>query len=217
MRFDYDLDAAIFDNDGTLLDTMPYWRYTPLEFMLAHQIPVDPEVLSRMYMTSSRKLVRECCEKLGGTITQEEATTEVEGYMNRHYLYDARFKTDAVPAFLRRLKAAGVRMCVATAAPREYVSNGLKRLGVLDCFDFVTDHREFSMSKEQPEYFLMLLERLEADASRTWVFEDALYAVKSAKAAGLRVCAIEEGTQANDREEIMRLADVYIKDYAELI
>ncbi len=217
MRFDYDLDAAIFDNDGTLLDTMPYWRYTPLEFMLAHQIPVDPEVLARMYMTSSRKLVRECCEKLGGTVTQEEATAEVEGYMNRHYLYDARFKTPAVPAFLRRLKDGGVKMCVATAAPREYVSNGLRRLGVLELFDFVTDHREFSMSKEQPEYFLKLLERLDADASRTWVFEDALYAVKSAKAAGLRVCAIEEETQARDREEIMRTADIYIKDYTELL
>ena len=217
MRFDFDLDAAIFDNDGTLLDTMPYWRFTTLEFLLAHQLPIETEMLSRMYLTSSRKLLTEICDSLGGAVSREEAVSEVEGYMNRHYLYDAHFKTPAVPAFLRKLKANGAKLCVATAAPREYVSNGLRRLGVLGCFDFVTDNRECAYKKEQPEYYAWLLERLGSAAERSWVFEDALYAVNSAKAAGLRVCAIEDGAQARDREAIMRAADVYIRDYAELM
>lgn len=217
MRFDFDLDAAIFDNDGTLLDTMPYWRFTTLEFMLAHQMPVETDVLGRMYRNSSRKLLMEMCERLGGTVSREKAVAEVEGYMHRHYLYDAHFKTLAVPDFLKRLRETGARMCVATAAPREYVSDGLRRLGILEYFDFVTDNRECAYKKEQPEYFSWLLDRLGCSAERAWVFEDALYAVKSAKAAGLRVCAIEDGAQANDREAIMRTADVYIRDYAELM
>lgn len=217
MRFDFDLDAAIFDNDGTLLDTMPYWRFTTLEFMLAHQIPVETDVLGRMYRNSSRKLLMEMCDRLGGTVSREEAVAEVEGYMHRHYLYDAHFKTPAVPDFLKRLRENGARMCVATAAPREYVSDGLRRLGILEYFDFVTDNRECAYKKEQPEYFSWLLDRLGCSVERAWVFEDALYAVKSAKAAGLRVCAIEDGAQANDREAIMRTADVYIRDYAELM
>lgn len=217
MRFDFDIDAAIFDNDGTLLDTMPYWRFTTLEFMLAHQLPVDAELLGRMYLNSSRKLLMEICDGLGGAVSREDAVAEVEGYMNRHYLYDAHFKTPAVPDFLRKLKAGGAKLCVATAAPRAYVSNGLGRLGILEYFDFVTDNRECAYKKEQPEYFAGLLERLHSAAERTWVFEDALYAVKSAKAAGLRVCAIEDGSQAKDRDEIMQAADVYIRDYRELL
>jgi len=51
-----DYEVAIFDMDGTLLDSMRYWRYTSLEFLLAHQMPVCPEDLARMHDTSSRKL-----------------------------------------------------------------------------------------------------------------------------------------------------------------
>ena len=217
MNFDFAMDAAIFDMDGTLLDTMPYWRYTTLEFLLAHQLPVDPQVLVQMYTTSSRKLLMRYCDELGEAIDRDAAIAEVEGYMNRHYLHDAHLKKPSVPAFLQRLKAGGARLCVATAAPREYACNGLRRLGILDCFEFVTDNTETPLRKRQSEYFLALLERLGARPERTWVFEDALYAMESAKGAGLNVCAIEDGSQAADREAIRRIADVYIRDYAELM
>ena len=110
-----------------------------------------------------------------------------------------------------------MRMCVATGAPREYARNGLTRLGLIDYFEFVTDNYEGEYTKDQPGYYGALLKRLGATADRGWVFEDALYSMESAKAAGLRVCAIEEETQAGSREEIIQLADVYIRDYAELL
>ena len=215
--FDFDFDAAIFDMDGTLLDTMPYWRYTSLEYLLAHQLPVEPDVLARMYSTSSRKLLMEVGERMGLQINRREMISELEGYMNRHYLYDAPYKRPSVPAFLERLKSEGIRMCVATGSPRGFARNGLERLGLLDYFEFVTDNYEGAHTKDQPGYFDDVLSRLGATADRCWVFEDALYAMESAKASGLRVCAIEEGTQAADRDAIMALADVYITDYAQLL
>lgn len=215
--FSFDFDAAIFDMDGTLLDTMPYWRYTTLEFMLAHQMPVSDELLTRMYKTSSRKLVMEVAAQGGLNLDKRAVVAEMEGYMNRHYLYDAHYKCPSVPAFLERLKREGVRMCVATGSPREYARNGLRRLGLLEYFDFVTDNYEGDLTKDKPGYFDGLLARLGASRARSWVFEDALYAMESAKACGLRVCAIEDDSQLADRDAIKALADVYIRDYTELM
>lgn len=215
--FNYDFDAAIFDMDGTLLDTMPYWRYTTLEFMLHHQLPVSDALLTRMYKTSSRRLVMQISDQNGLNLDRQAVVAEMEGYMNRHYLYDANLKCPSVPAFLERLRRQGVRMCVATGSPREYARNGLRRLGLLDYFDFVTDNYEGPLTKDRPGYFDALLARLGATRERCWVFEDALYAMESAKASGLRVCAIEDDAQLADREGIRALADVYIRDYAELM
>ena len=211
----YDFDAAIFDMDGTLLDTMPYWRYTGIEYMLAHQLPLFPDLIEKTFYTSSRKLIMENAARLGIAPDFDELVQELEAFMNRHYIYDANLKDKLVPKFLEALRADGKKLCVATGSPRYYARNGLRRLGLLGYFEFVTDNYEDRYTKDRPEYFLALAKRLGVEPARCWVFEDALYAMQSAKAAGMRVCAIEDATQRADREAIQALADRYILSYAE--
>lgn len=213
----FDFDAAIFDMDGTLLDTMRYWRYTSLEYLLAHQLPVRPEDLARMEWTSSRALVKEIAEREGFDMgSWQTVVGELEEFMNRHYLHDAK-RRENVPELLERLRGMGKPMCVATGAPRQYARNGLSRLGILKYFEFVTDCYEFGMDKSQPEYFEEVARRLGTKSERCVVFEDALYAMKSAKTAGCRVVAIEDSTARLQRDEIRAIADRYILNYSELL
>lgn len=213
----FDFDAAIFDMDGTLLDTMRYWRYTSLEYLLAHQLPVRPEDLARMEWTSSRALVKEIAEREGFDMgSWQTMVGELEEFMNRHYLHDAKSREN-VPELLERLRGMGKPMCVATGAPRQYARNGLSRLGILKYFEFVTDCYEFGMDKSQPEYFEEVARRLGTKSERCVVFEDALYAMKSAKTAGCRVVAIEDSTARLQRDEIRAIADRYILNYSELL
>ena len=213
----FDFDAAIFDMDGTLLDTMRYWRYTSLEYLLAHQLPVRPEDLARMEWTSSRALVKEIAEREGFDMgSWQTMVGELEEFMNRHYLHDAK-RRENVPELLEKLRGMGKPMCVATGAPRQYARNGLSRLGILKYFEFVTDCYEFGMDKSQPEYFEEVARRLGTKSERCVVFEDAFYAMKSAKTAGCRVVAIEDSTARLQRDEIRAIADRYILNYSELL
>lgn len=213
----FDFDAAIFDMDGTLLDTMRYWRYTSLEYLLAHQLPVCPEDLARMEWTSSRALVKEIAEREDFDMgSWQTMVGELEEFMNRHYLHDAK-RRENVPELLEKLRGMGKPMCVATGAPRQYARNGLSRLGILKYFEFVTDCYEFGMDKSQPEYFEEVARRLGTKPERCVVFEDALYAMKSAKTAGCRVVAIEDSTARLQRDEIRAIADRYILNYSELL
>ena len=213
----FDFDAAIFDMDGTLLDTMRYWRYTSLEYLLAHQLPVRPEDLARMEWTSSRALVKEIAEREGFDMgSWQTMVGELEEFMNRHYLHDAK-RRENVPELLEKLRGMGKPMCVATGAPRQYARNGLSRLGILKYFEFVTDCYEFGMDKSQPEYFEEVARRLGTKPERCVVFEDALYAMKSSKTAGCRVVAIEDSAARLQRDEIRAIADRYILNYSELL
>ena len=213
----FDFDAAIFDMDGTLLDTMRYWRYTSLEYLLAHQLPVRPEDLARMEWTSSRALVKEIAEREGFDMgSWQTMVGELEEFMNRHYLHDAK-RRENVPELLEKLRGMGKPVCVATGAPRQYARNGLSRLGILKYFEFVTDCYEFGMDKSQPEYFEEVARRLGTKPEKCVVFEDALYAMKSAKTTGCRVVAIEDSTARLQRDEIRAIADRYILNYSELL
>ena len=211
-----DFDAAIFDMDGTLLDTMPYWRFTGLEYILKHGYPLRLDYVARMYAEASKKLLPLYAAEEGIELDMKEVVRELEEFMNRHYLNDARAKPH-VREFLELLKEKGIPMCVATGTPRDYARNAFARVGFTDYFAFVTDHYETEYTKSDPAYFINLADRLGVRPEKCIVFEDALYAMKTAKEVGMTVCAIEDGAQASDREKIKNLADIYIRDFAELL
>ena len=132
---------------------------------------------------------------------------------NSTNLRPVRLFSDAAPRPPHLRLYTELQTCVATAAPRALCQRALERMGIRDCFDFVTDSYEVGMSKEDPEYFRKVAARLGAPVEECWVFEDAVYAMRGAKAAGMRVCAIEEYTARRHREEVLAIADAFITDY----
>lgn len=208
-------DAAMFDLDGTLLSSMRYWRLTTLEYLLSRDVFPTAEELGRLFYESGRGLLAELIEKYHLTCDWSEVFHATEGFMLRHYRADAKPKP-GVEEYLEALAERGVKMCVGTASPREFVEEALTRLGLRERFEFVTDNRELGMEKSNPEFFRAVAARLGVCVERMCVFEDTAYAIRGAKAAGCPVIGIFDPTQVSMWDEIAALADATVRDYREL-
>ena len=213
--------CAIFDADGTLLDSMPMWRDITYEY--AAQKGIDAP--AGLHNTLNRLSMEQCAayyQSLGAAGTVEEIVAELGQCALNGYRARVGEKPHA-REFLELLHENRIPVAVATASNREGVVLALERLGMLPFVDLFATCGEVGKSKEHPDIFLHCAEQFGASARESVVFEDSAYAIRTAKAAGFSVVAIEDAisTQGKGQGEtpdgIARAADLYLRDYGELI
>ena len=211
-----DIKAAIFDLDGTLLDSMYVWRRVDEIFFARRGMQVPRDYGRRVAGLSYRETA-ELTRRVW--LPDEDCAAMMEEWMRlaeEEYALRVPLKEGAA-AFLRRLKRAGARLAVATAMTERLYGPCLERNGVLELFDALcsTDHTG-GRGKGSGDVFLYAAERLGAPPEDCVVFEDVLAGVQGAKRAGMRVCAVRDEASRADRDAIEALADRTIDGFSEL-
>lgn len=207
--------GAIFDADGTLLDTMPMWEAITYEYPASLGVPV-PEGLHR---TMNRLSLEQCAalyRQLGVPGSIEKVVQDLGAWAFAGY----RDRVSGKPCageFLRLLHGNGVHVAVATASQEEGVACALERCGMLPCVDFLITCTKLGKSKEHPDIFLRCAAEFDCRPGESVVFEDSLYAIETAKRAGFPVVAVADSSSAHEAQAIQALADRYIQGYHELI
>ena len=112
-------------------------------------------------------------------------------------------------AFLDRLKEKGIPMCLATATSPDLIRLSMAHCGMEGYFDVVISCTEVGKGKEEPDIFLEARKRLGTPLEETWVFEDSLVAIRTARDAGMRTVGVYEKNNYG-HEEMEQLADIYI-------
>ena len=211
------LQSAIFDMDGTLLDSMPTWRNLGPAFLEEADIPVTPEQDHMLRTMTDHQVVPYLQEVCGLPLSTEEILQKIIVRMEEFYTTRVQPKPGLVK-FLSILKMQGVWMYVATATRRSLAEQALETAGISQYFRGIITSEEVGVSKsESPEIYERAMRRLQSNKRDTVVFEDALYAIRTAKAAGFRVAGIYDVTAEQDQPEIQRLSDYYIRSYEELV
>ena len=209
------LQSAIFDMDGTLVDSMPMWRSRASTLVQSHGLVPPPDLDKRVNALSVWEGCALCKELCGLPGTPEELAAEVWEQIAAFYHRDVRPKPGLV-RFLSVLKMEGVWMYVATATDRPLAEAALKTAGLEGFFRGIITSREAGQEKrEGPEVYERALRRLRSTKKDTVVFEDALYALRTAKAAGFRTAAVYDASEP-EQEEMRHLAEYYIQSYEEL-
>ena len=209
-----DKKYAIFDMDGTLIDSMIFWKNLASEYLSSRgveQIPEDIlEQIKPMTMSESAALfVREF-----GLTGDPEA--EMNVMMDEHYRKDISLKPGA-REYLQKLHQSGVRMCVASATAEHLMESCLMRLGVRDYFEFLLSCETVGAGKRSSLVYDESAKRLEAEPENIAVYEDALYSLKTAKEAGYYIVAVYDDSAVRNWKTIENIADEKILNWEEHI
>lgn len=204
---------AIFDMDGTLVDSMVYWKYLASEFLESKGVQeISLSVLERikpMTMTESAALF---IEEYGLSGTAESVAAEMNAMMDEHYRRDIPLKPGA-DAYLEALHRKGTDMCVASATAEDLMDACLTRLGVAHYFSFLLSCETVDAGKNRPDVYWEAARRLGAQAEDIAVYEDALYAAKTAKQARFYTIAVRDDSNHSRWEDLTALADEAILDW----
>lgn len=201
--------GAIFDLDGTLLDSMAWWESFASAYVKElglTPLPGLDEKVKTLTLVQSAELLR---EQYGVTSSIAEILKEIDHRADRFYREQVLLKKGAF-SFLHALHEHGVKLCVATASNRGPAQAALERNGVLDLFEGILTCTEEGIGKDQPDIYEKAVQALGVPKEETFVFEDALHAIQTAKQAGFLVVGVYDACFPKEQEEIQKLADYYI-------
>lgn len=210
------LQSAIFDMDGTLLDSMHIWREIGPRMLRARGVEPAPDLGERLKPMTARQGAAYCKEAYGLPETVDEVYAQIEDQVKRFYENEVEAKS-GVKKLLSLLRMEGVWMYVATATDRHLAEKALQHAGIRDYFRGLVTSAETGAGKDvSPEIYERAMRRLRSNKKDTVIFEDALHAIRTAKTAGFRVAAIYDPSAEEDQEEIRALADYYFRSFEEL-
>jgi len=197
---------AIFDMDGTLIDSMGYWKNLGREYLALHGITENldeiMEQIKPMTMTESAELFRTEFHLAG---TKERIAAEMNQMMDDHYRKDILLK-DGVEAYIKKLHELGVKMCVASATDVDLVQACLERLGIKKYFSFLLSCEAVGVGKSKPDVYFEAVKRLQEKEpilpKDVAVYEDADYAIHTAIDAGFYTIAVLDDSNKKKWEQL---------------
>ncbi len=202
--------GAIFDMDGTLLDSMHVWKTFGKEYLKSKGFfPKDNITDSFAPLT-----LKEAAERMRTDYGISDSVPIIESDVNalvENEYFNEILPKEGVAEMLKAFHKAGIRMCIATVTDRYLAEAVLERTGLIGYFKEIFTSGETGAGKNEPKMFELALSSLGTPKKETFVFEDSWYAIKTAKAAGFPVAAVYDRHSNHREEEIRAIADVYLE------
>ncbi len=206
-----DIDGAIFDIDGVLLDSMEIWTDLGARYVRSCQkCPQDGlgEILFNMSMEQGAEWLRDHYLPEKST---EEITEGIQDMLRDYYFYEVQAKQGA-KELLKMLQTSSVRITAATSSPREHVEKALKRNGLLAYIERIFTSTEVGSSKHSPEIYDAAAAHMGLERKNIFVFEDSLYALRTAAKAGYRTVGVYDRHGEPDQQGLRETAEIYVRD-----
>ena len=210
-----DKQFAIFDMDGTLVNSMPAWNRVGVDYLESKGITPPQELFSKIKAMTLIESAR-YFQSLGAGEEAQQIVDKMNAIMAEHYKKDIPLCLGAAE-YLEKLHQRGVKMCIATATNEKLANACLERLGIRKYFSFILSCEDVGKGKSSPDVYLLAAQKLGAKVEQACVYEDAAFAAATAKNAGFYTIGVYDPAAGEEnRKELISLCDAFIEQYSEV-
>lgn len=210
------MTGAIFDVDGTLLDSMPIWEDVSVRYLKSLGVAAESDLSQKLERMSVEEGAAYIKENYNLRESEEEIAAATLKIVEDFYYNEAPLKP-GVREYLEKLREDKIPMVIATSSVRLHVEAALRRLGVLDYFDKIFTCSEVGEGKTRPLIYEKAGEYIGGEFRDIYVFEDAIHALETAKQAGFYTVAVYDPSAEKDWDRLREEADVSVTDMRQLM
>ena len=209
------IEGALFDCDGTLIDSMPMWTSCCVSLLERYGV----QDAMRVFLAhESLDMDKKCFwyhENLGIGKSGEALYEELWGMVSE--AYDREVSAfEGCHALLDELRSRGVPCAIVSSTPTALVEHALKRHDLARYFQEVVFVGDVGRGKEHGDCYLAACRMLGTPRDKTWVFEDAPFGVRSSARAGFPTVAMVNDHDGRDEAFLAKWATVVAHSYEEL-
>lgn len=210
------IEAVIFDLDGTLIDSMWMWKAIDIEYLGRFQISLPKDLQQNIEGMSFSETAVYFKERFQIPDSIEKMKADWNEMAYEKYKTQVPLKKGALQ-FLKYLKEKHIKTGIATSNSKELVKTVLHAHHIESYFDSIHTSCEVKKGKPAPDIYLLVADELGVPPQKCLVFEDIVQGIMAGKNAGMRTCAVEDEYSIEDRHRKMAIADHYICTYEELL
>ena len=204
--------AIIFDMDGVLIDSEPFWGQASMEVMQSVGIPYTRDDVMRYQGVRIGDIVSRVWDENPVSYSKEEIENMVCERVSELVLESGRV-LPGIDNVIQKAAKWGLKIGLATSTPRRVAVNFIKRVGIGENIEVMCTGEEVAYGKPHPEIYILCAERLGVEPWNCVVFEDSVNGVVAAKAARMHTVAVPAPTAYDDKR--YGIADVKLHSLAD--
>lgn len=203
------IDAVIFDLDGTLIDSMWMWESIDIEYLDKFGLALPEDLQGNIEGKSFSETAIYFKERFQIPDSIEQIKSDWNQMAWDKYEKEVTAK-EGVTELLEYLKEQGIPTGIATSNSRELVDLIIHKFQWKHYFHSIRTSCEVLKGKPSPDIYLLVASDLKVNPTKCLVFEDVIQGVMAGKNANMKVCAVYDKYSENFMEQKRRLADYYI-------
>lgn len=204
--------GAIFDCDGTLIDSVGGWREVDLQFAAMCNHDLTFEEMTHLSTLTLPECAAYYHDNYGLGKSADHVVQMADEILVDFYGSQVELRP-GVGDFLEGLARAGVPMTMASSSPQRYLQPGLSHTGIAEYFSLVLSTDDVGAPKREPLIYQRCAQHMGTSVASTWGFEDSIYAVRTLVNAGFKCAGCYDRDDSGTKEQLQQEASLFIPSF----